>query len=320
MAAWMSTSRYGSGMPPASPCPLPGAQTQPSEQLPVVSRLPWPQLTIKSDRFPLTLESQILYRFVTWRIFVFVQSFYLVFIDVMLCRSQNVIYIFELCSTNLSCCLHVFLLVKLNLNLLQEILSHTDFVNSVGYNGDSGTLVASAGDDLTARVWDSSSQTQISKFLLTSPGTWLAVACRDLHHVSILKLFTLVKPHTYILQIMVWGSLTVCGAVVYHLFLCFRNGCSLPPRWAWSFDGGREEGCPASVLSQQWLLHLVLEVLRAPAGSWLVHSWTCTYCGRRSQGTHSVERCLSSVSVTLKWLLRETNKLTVLSPLTNVGS
>ena len=55
-------------------------------------------------------------------------------------------------------------------NVLQEILSHTDFVNSVTYNGDSGSLVASAGDDLTARVWDSSSQTQISKFLLTSPG------------------------------------------------------------------------------------------------------------------------------------------------------
>uniref|UniRef100_A0A0P4VTV4 Uncharacterized protein n=1 Tax=Scylla olivacea TaxID=85551 RepID=A0A0P4VTV4_SCYOL len=55
-------------------------------------------------------------------------------------------------------------------NVVQEILSHTDFVNSVTYNGDSGSLVASAGDDLTARVWDSSSQTQISKFLLTSPG------------------------------------------------------------------------------------------------------------------------------------------------------
>lgn len=61
--------------------------------------------------------------------------------------------------------------IRVNLhNVLQEILSHTDFVNSVTYNGDSGSLVASAGDDLTARVWDSSSQTQISKFLLTSPG------------------------------------------------------------------------------------------------------------------------------------------------------
>ncbi|KAK8403748.1 hypothetical protein O3P69_000090 [Scylla paramamosain] len=36
-------------------------------------------------------------------------------------------------------------------NVVQEILSHTDFVNSVTYNGDSGSLVASAGDDLTAQ-------------------------------------------------------------------------------------------------------------------------------------------------------------------------
>ncbi|XP_047491350.1 nucleoporin Nup37-like [Penaeus chinensis] len=52
----------------------------------------------------------------------------------------------------------------------QDILSHTDFVNSVTYNGDSGNLVASVGDDLTARVWDSNLQSQVAKFLLTSPG------------------------------------------------------------------------------------------------------------------------------------------------------
>ncbi|KAK8739101.1 hypothetical protein OTU49_003479, partial [Cherax quadricarinatus] len=55
-------------------------------------------------------------------------------------------------------------------NTVQDILSHSDFVNSVTYNGDSGTFVASTGDDLTARVWESSSQMQIAKFLLTSPG------------------------------------------------------------------------------------------------------------------------------------------------------
>lgn len=55
-------------------------------------------------------------------------------------------------------------------NTVEDILSHSDFVNSVTYNGDSGTLVASAGDDLTARVWESSSQKEIAKFLLTSPG------------------------------------------------------------------------------------------------------------------------------------------------------
>lgn len=43
-------------------------------------------------------------------------------------------------------------------------------MNSVTYNGDTGTLVASAGDDLMARVWESASQKEIAKFLLTSPG------------------------------------------------------------------------------------------------------------------------------------------------------
>lgn len=56
--------------------------------------------------------------------------------------------------------------------MFQDILSHTDFVNSVTYNGDSGNLVASVGDDLTARVWDSSLQSQVAKFLLTSPGNF----------------------------------------------------------------------------------------------------------------------------------------------------
>ncbi|KAK3878314.1 hypothetical protein Pcinc_017042 [Petrolisthes cinctipes] len=65
-------------------------------------------------------------------------------------------------------------------NTIQEILSHSDFVNSVSYNGDSGCLVASTGDDLTARVWDASSNTQIAKFLLTSPGMVVCFHPEDL--------------------------------------------------------------------------------------------------------------------------------------------
>lgn len=106
--------------------------------------------------------------------------------------------------------------------MLQEILSHTDFVNSVTYNGDSGSLVASAGDDLTARVWDSSSQTQISKFLLTSPGM---VSLAIITVISINSLFcTLRRLITHIILItkhthmhisgyryvyMIWGKLLI---------------------------------------------------------------------------------------------------------------
>ncbi|KAK7076887.1 hypothetical protein SK128_012756 [Halocaridina rubra] len=55
-------------------------------------------------------------------------------------------------------------------DVIQDILSHKDFVNSISYNGETGNLVASSGDDLTARVWSSGTRSQIAKFLLTSPG------------------------------------------------------------------------------------------------------------------------------------------------------
>ncbi|CAL4065727.1 unnamed protein product [Meganyctiphanes norvegica] len=53
---------------------------------------------------------------------------------------------------------------------LQELMSHSDCVNSVAYNGENGNLAASTGDDLTLRVWDRSTLAPLIKFLLTSPG------------------------------------------------------------------------------------------------------------------------------------------------------
>lgn len=53
-------------------------------------------------------------------------------------------------------------------NTIQELLSHNDFINSITYNSEK--FIASTGDDLTARVWNSTSGNVIAKFLLTSPG------------------------------------------------------------------------------------------------------------------------------------------------------
>lgn len=55
-------------------------------------------------------------------------------------------------------------------NVAQDIISHKDFINSVTYNGESGSLVASTGDDLTALVWNSATNNVFAKFFLSSPG------------------------------------------------------------------------------------------------------------------------------------------------------
>jgi len=55
-------------------------------------------------------------------------------------------------------------------NTVQELMSHSDCINSIAYNGENGNLAASTGDDLTLRVWDRSTLAPLIKFLLTSPG------------------------------------------------------------------------------------------------------------------------------------------------------
>ncbi|KAK7477626.1 hypothetical protein BaRGS_00031104 [Batillaria attramentaria] len=52
---------------------------------------------------------------------------------------------------------------------IQEFQGHTDFINAVTFDPGEGNHVASTGDDLTCRVWDSVGQSQ-AVFKLTEPG------------------------------------------------------------------------------------------------------------------------------------------------------
>ncbi|KAB7496068.1 Nucleoporin Nup37 [Armadillidium nasatum] len=56
-------------------------------------------------------------------------------------------------------------------NILKEVNSHKDNVNSVAYSGEGDVLfAASTSDDLQLKVWNCKSNDIVSKFLLTSPG------------------------------------------------------------------------------------------------------------------------------------------------------
>ena len=63
--------------------------------------------------------------------------------------------------------IHQLVFRKVNMKLLK---GHTDYINGIAFEPDTGELLISCSDDHTARLWEMSSGSILHTFYLSSPG------------------------------------------------------------------------------------------------------------------------------------------------------
>ena len=56
---------------------------------------------------------------------------------------------------------------------MNQLKGHSDYINCVVFEPETGDLVASAADDHTARLWDAAEGVNLHTFHLNSPGLQL---------------------------------------------------------------------------------------------------------------------------------------------------